>query len=111
MPEEDPIIVNVSLVTAPVTVSMTFAAEQPITLALSMVSQPVSVTISEARDAYQLAVADGFIGTRSEWLASLQGEPGPAGDAPEIVVLTLAAYLALSPEVQMDGRWYLIPKS
>lgn len=28
--------------------------------------------------AYNLAVADGYTGTMSEWLASLQGEPGPA---------------------------------
>lgn len=28
--------------------------------------------------AYELAVADGYTGTLSEWLDSLQGEPGPA---------------------------------
>src|SRR5699024_6466104 len=30
--------------------------------------------------AYQVAVANGFVGTESEWLDSLQGEPGPPGD-------------------------------
>lgn len=59
--------------------------------------------------AYQAAVAGGFIGTEAAWLASLAGEPGPAGDNAEIVVLTLAAYLALSPATQMDGRWYVVP--
>jgi len=39
------------------------------------------------------------------------GDDGPPGANAEIVVLTLAAYLALAPEVQMDGRWYVIPKT
>src|SRR5690606_4657878 len=30
--------------------------------------------------AYQVAVDNGFVGTESEWLASLKGEPGPAGE-------------------------------
>ena len=44
------------------------------------------------------------------------GTPGPAGadGAPganaEIVVLSLADYLALTPEAQMDGTWYVVPK-
>jgi hypothetical protein len=29
--------------------------------------------------AYELAVQQGFVGTLNEWLASLEGEPGPAG--------------------------------
>lgn len=39
------------------------------------------------------------------------GEAGPAGENAEIVLLTLAEYLALDPEVQTDGRWYVIPKT
>ena len=39
------------------------------------------------------------------------GYPGPKGDSPEIVTMTLAEYLALTPEEQMDGTWYLIPKT
>lgn len=31
------------------------------------------------KSAYQIAVEDGFVGTRAEWLKSLQGEKGPEG--------------------------------
>lgn len=94
-------------------------------LEVAMSSAPVSVVVSQARDAYQLAVAEGFVGTRAEWLASLQGEPGPAGDDgadgatgpagdPGLVavVLTQAEYAALTPEQQADaGKWYVIPST
>lgn len=33
--------------------------------------------------AYQVALANGFVGTEAEWLASLQGAPGPQGPAGE----------------------------
>jgi len=33
------------------------------------------------RDAYEEALAEGFIGTRTEWLASLTGDTGAAGPA------------------------------
>lgn len=33
------------------------------------------------QSAYQVAVANGFVGTQSQWVASLQGAPGPAGPA------------------------------
>lgn len=42
--------------------------------------------------------------------AGPSGPSGPAGANAEIVVLSLAAYLALTPAEQMDGRWYVIPK-
>jgi len=39
------------------------------------------------------------------------GTPGADGEAAEIIVMeSLAAYLALSPEAQMNGSIYLIPK-
>jgi hypothetical protein len=84
---------------------------EPDTVTINVVFSPVavSVTVAQARDAYQLAVAEGFAGNRTAWLESLQG---PAGANAEYVVCAdLAAYLALSPAVQMDGRWYLIPKT
>lgn len=34
---------------------------------------------ADGASAYDVAVAQGFVGTEEEWLASLQGEPGPAG--------------------------------
>lgn len=39
------------------------------------------------------------------------GAAGPAGANAQVQVLTLAAYLALTPEQQMNGTWYLIPKT
>ena len=30
--------------------------------------------------AYEIAVANGFVGTEAEWIASLEGDPGPKGD-------------------------------
>jgi len=48
----------------------------------------------------------------------LTGDPGPAGDtgpaganAEIVLCANLAAYLALSPETQADGRWYVVPKT
>lgn len=60
----DTITINVTLNTSPV--------------AVSVVTNPVTVTVNYqvARDAYQLAKAEGFVGTRPEWLASLNGTDG-----------------------------------
>lgn len=105
-PAATPVVVAVSTAATPVSVSVSMAAAPAIVIAVALETAAVTVAHQEARDAYQLAVADGFVGTRAEWLASLQGEDGQTA---EIVVLTLAAYLALSAETQMDGRWYVIP--
>jgi hypothetical protein len=34
---------------------------------------------ADGLSAYEIAVANGFVGTQSEWLASLQGDTGPTG--------------------------------
>ena len=34
------------------------------------------------KDAYEVAVEEGFTGTKNEWLESLKGEPGEPGDGP-----------------------------
>lgn len=34
----------------------------------------------DGKSAYDIAVANGFVGTEEEWLASLKGEPGAKGD-------------------------------
>lgn len=133
-PAAEPVTVDVTVSETPVSVSVSLAAAPAITMNVALTSTPVSVDFTEARDAYQLAVAEGFAGTRAEWLASLQGEQGTPGNdgadgadgaagadgadgadgAPganaEHVILTLAEYLALPPETQLDGRWYVIPK-
>lgn len=36
-------------------------------------------TGADGASAYEVAVANGFVGTEAEWLASLEGEPGPTG--------------------------------
>ena len=41
----------------------------------------------EGDDAYEVAVAEGFVGTRDDWLASLEGDPGgPGASAYEVAV-------------------------
>ena len=111
-----PVTVDATLVSSPVSISVSMAAAASMTINVTLQSTPVSVEFQEARDAYQLALAEGFIGTRAEWLASLKGEDGdpgddgPPGTPAQIVVLSLAAYLALSPAEQMNGTWYVIPK-
>jgi hypothetical protein len=89
MPDDDHI--HLSVVTSPqeVTVAAVAAAAQPVAVAVETLAQPVEVVVSQGAP----------------------GAPGPPGANPEVVILTLAEYLALAPEVQMDGRWYLIPKT
>lgn len=36
--------------------------------------------------AYEIAVLNGFVGTETDWLASLQGEAGPQGDSSAVSV-------------------------
>jgi hypothetical protein len=47
---------------------------------LTTLVNDISVPLAVARDAYQLAVAEGFEGTREEWLAALVGPPGDPGE-------------------------------
>lgn len=39
------------------------------------------------------------------------GPPGTNGSPPPVVLLSLAEYTALTPEEQMDGSWYVVPKT
>ena len=92
------------------TSTLTFSSDTYV-LNVVMSSAPVQVTIQNARDAYQLAVADGFVGTSAEWQAGLHG-----ADGPQVIMLSpgaagLAEYLALPVEDQMSGDFYLIPKA
>ncbi|MDP3850090.1 MAG: hypothetical protein Q8Q59_06290 [Luteolibacter sp.] len=126
------VTVNITSAETPVTVDITPPAAAPVTVEINTVETPVSVWVntsapaivvdvtpppatpvqvdfSEARDAYQLAVLEGFVGTRPEWLASLQGEDGKGVEI--VVVANLAAYLALSPAEQMSGKWFVVPKT
>jgi len=51
----------------------------PVTAAVTTTVPAVAVGVSLARDAYQLALAEGFSGTREEWLESLIGPAGATG--------------------------------
>jgi hypothetical protein len=76
-----PVAVNVTTTPAPVTVGVV-TNPVPVSVDISPPAAiPVLVDFTEARDAYQLAVVDGFTGTRAQWLASLQGPAGPTGAA------------------------------
>lgn len=88
------------------TLTLSYASDTYV-LNVAMTSTPVTIAVQAARDAYQLAQAEGYTGTRTEWLASLRPQtivlsPGAAG---------LAEYLALPVEEQMSGNFYLIPKA
>ena len=48
--------------------------------------------------AYEIAVSNGFVGSEAAWLASLEGEPGPAGTNVTITTVnSQAAYDAATP--------------
>jgi hypothetical protein len=42
---------------------------------------PAGAVGADGASAYEVAVANGFVGTEAQWLASLQGPAGPAGPA------------------------------
>ena len=62
-------------ITAPITITPT-EITAPITITPIVIDAPITL----AKDAYQLAVKDGFEGTRSEWLTSLIGPTGTDSD-------------------------------
>lgn len=43
---------------------------------------------ANGKSAYEIAVDHGFSGTEAQWLASLAGPPGPAGESGSDYVLT-----------------------
>lgn len=57
----------------------------------------LTLNLQEARDSYQLAQAEGFTGTRTEWLASLIGPPGTT-----VQEITAGNFAKLTPEQQED---------
>lgn len=77
---------------------------------LTSVSGPYFATALPASDAatvhFPLLQSDGLGGLKALHTGTLIW-PG-AGQ--ETVMTTLADYLALAPAVQMDGRWYVVPK-
>lgn len=67
----------------------------------------VIANFMQARDAYQIALAEGFIGTRAEWLASLQGLPATGGTGtalgPDDNFVTAAEKAALHAAATVSG--------
>ena len=49
-----------------------------------VVSPAAGAPGDDGLSAYEVAVANGFVGTESEWLASLVGPPGPTGSITEL---------------------------
>jgi hypothetical protein len=48
---------------------------------------PVEDPVFQGLSAYQVAVRNGFVGTEQQWLASLQGQPGPPGSGANSVTI------------------------
>ena len=60
------------------------------------IAQPIPGTDGkDGKSAYEIAVANGFVGTEVEWLASLKGSPGSDGDD------------GLTPYIGLNGNWYI----
>lgn len=65
----------------------------------------------DGKSAYEIAVDNGFQGTTSEWLASLQGVQGPKGDTGIGIPAggTLDQVLAKKSSTDHDMKWMDIP--
>ena len=87
-------------------------SEEAIYANVTEIVEAVTVNISEARDAYQLAVVAGFVGDRAAWLASLEGadgtpgETGPAGVStvtPEQVEIDYNSQVAIVTQAESEA--------
>lgn len=111
-PPATPVTVNSPPAPAAVAVAVSLPDSAPTAVNVTPPAAHAEVIIQEARDAYQLAIAEGFTGTRAEWLASLAGQPGPPGSdgQPGLdgvgktwVAITQAAYDALTSGERNDS--------
>jgi hypothetical protein len=92
-----------------------------VTFGLPGPSGPASSTPGPAGpSAYDIAVANGFVGTEAEWLASLEGEPGDPGAAstvpgpagPGLVAGgTTGQLLAKKSAADYDTQWVPAPST
>jgi hypothetical protein len=116
-------IVDITVISSPVTVEVTAAAAAPVTVSVgAQAGVTASLTVAAAAvtaeaeiqsDAVTVEVTEAQPGEPGE-----PGEPGPAGANAEVVVLrnipggatALAQYIALSPAEQMSGKWFVIAK-
>ena len=110
------IVVQITLsAPEPVTVQVA-AGGDSVTVAAVLSPQAVNVAAVQSPQAVNVAATQSpqivQVEAVSRIVPGADGDPGadgPPGANAEIVVLTLAAYLALAPEVQMNGTWYVIP--
>jgi hypothetical protein len=102
----EPVTVQVADGGAAVTVAAVLSP-QAVTVAAVLSPQAVNVAATQAPQTVQVEAVSRIVPGDP----GAPGADGPPGANAEIVVLTLAAYLALAPGVQMDGRWYVIPKT
>jgi len=62
-------------------------------------------------DVLLVEVSAPAVETEASILVQIEPAPaGPKGEPAAFVFLTLVEYLALPPETQLDGRWYVILK-
>lgn len=69
---------------------------------VSPVVPPPQLVTTQGLSAYQVALANGFVGTPDEWLASLVGPPGPSGS--QTINLTAATALDAPRVVAVNAQ-------
>ena len=61
---------------------------------------------ADGKSAYEIAVEHGYVGTETEWLASLKGEPGETPDMSEYPKTSeVTTIVEISPESPMRAVW------
>jgi hypothetical protein len=109
------IVVQVTLsAPTPVTVQATDGGAA-VTVAAVLSPQAVNVAAVQSPQAVNVAAVQSPLTVQVEAVSRVvPGEKGDEGDpganAQIQVLANLAAYLALTPEQQMNGAWYVIPK-
>lgn len=63
------------------TIGAALVAGDNVTITPNDAGDIITIASTGGDSAYEIAVANGFVGTESEWLDSLEGAPGPTGPA------------------------------
>jgi len=92
-------------------------ATSPVNVAVSTTPQPVAVAATVQNSSVQVAAAAphsvalaAVLQPQSVTVEVVEAQPGVSGTSVTPVILTLAAYLALSAPEQLDPtKWYVIP--
>jgi hypothetical protein len=78
-------------------------------VARALAAKTSTVPGPAGKNAYQLAVEQGFAGTQAEWLASLVGQPGEGADPATIAAMQLALEAALDRIAVLESPDTLAP--